>query len=136
MLSSLLAKAVEERKVLAFDYDDKPRLVEPHAIGTNAKGQLVLRAFQVTGDSATNATAWKLFTVDKMVNCIVAALTSQAPRPGYKAGDRAMANIIQELPEVTEAEGKFQAGFGRLVTDWFDSRTEALDAFRTMKLAA
>lgn len=99
MLSSQLAKAVEERKVLAFDYDDKPRLVEPHAVGVNAKGQLVLRAFQVTGDSATSSTAWKLFTVDKMINTIVAGLTSQAPRPGYKAGDRAMAKIIAQLPE-------------------------------------
>jgi predicted DNA-binding transcriptional regulator YafY len=91
--------AVKDRKVLAFDYDGKPRLVEPHAVGTNKKGDSVLRGFQVTGDSATNSTAWKLFTLEKIENLSVVALTSQAPRPGYKAGDKAMVTILAELPE-------------------------------------
>lgn len=99
MSKDLLSAAVNDRQILAFDYDGKPRLVEPHALGLNKKDQLVLRAFQVTGDSATASQAWKLFTVDKMENLSSVALASQAPRPGYKAGDRAMSTILAELPE-------------------------------------
>jgi hypothetical protein len=101
MLLSLLKTAVEDRKLLFFDYDGQPRLVEPHAFGTNKKGQLILRGFQVLGGSATTATGWKLFTLEKATNLIVTGElgTSQAPRPGYKAGDKAMVEIFAQLPE-------------------------------------
>lgn len=98
-MSSILIDAVSDRKVVAFDYDDKPRLVEPHAVGLNKKGALVMRGFQVTGDSATSSFAWKLFTVDKIQNLAVLDLASQAPRLGYKANDTAMTEIRAQLPE-------------------------------------
>lgn len=99
MLLDLLKSAVADRKVLAFDYDGEPRLVEPHALGLNKKQQLVLRGFQVTGGSATNSFAWKLFTLEKAENLQVLDLASQAPRPGFKAGDKGMVEIFAELPE-------------------------------------
>lgn len=94
-----LTSAVEDRKVLAFEYDDQPRLVEPHAIGLNKKQQLVMRGYQVTGGSATASEGWKLFTLDKVDHFHTLDLTSHAPRAGYKAGDKGMVQILAELPE-------------------------------------
>lgn len=99
MFVDQLKIAVDTRKHLAFDYDGQPRIVEPHALGLNKKGEIVLRAFQVAGGSATDPVAWKLFNLTKAGNLTVVDQTSQAPRPGYKPGDRAMAIIITELPE-------------------------------------
>jgi hypothetical protein len=99
VLIDLLKTAVSDRKVLAFEYDGLPRLVEPHAVGLNKKGQLILRAFQITGGSASGSIAWKLFTLEKATNLQLVDLTSHAPRSGYKAGDKAMTQILAELPE-------------------------------------
>lgn len=95
MLTQMLMDAVEGRKVLAFDYDGKPRIVEPHAIGINAKGVLQMRVFQTNAEPP----AWKMFTVEKIEVVAVTDQPSAAPRPGYKAGDRAMVNILAQLPE-------------------------------------
>lgn len=95
MLPETLAKATADRQVIAFDYDDKPRVLEPHAVGINAKGALQVRGFQTNAEPPT----WKLFTVEKITNLTVTDLPSLAPRPGYKAGDRAMVNILAQLPE-------------------------------------
>lgn len=103
MLSSLLAQAVAERKLLAFSYDGLNRLVEPHAVGLNKSGLMVMRAWQLAGESATVVAGWKLFTLEKATNMSVVDLPSQAPRPGYKAGDKGIATIVAELPELAEA---------------------------------
>lgn len=101
MLIDLLKTAVENRQLLAFTYDGLPRLVEPHAVGTNRKGQMVMRAWQLAGESATVVAGWKLFTLEKATNLQLVALPSSAPRSGYKTGDKAMLAILAELPEPT-----------------------------------
>jgi predicted DNA-binding transcriptional regulator YafY len=99
MYLQLIKDAVPNRKVLAFEYDGKARLVEPHAVGNNKKGEAVLRGFQFTGDSATSASAWKLFTISKIDALTVLDMISHAPRPGYKADDKAMTEIFAQLKE-------------------------------------
>lgn len=99
MLSETLSAAINGRKLLKFQYDDLDRLVEPHAVGLNKTGSLMLRGYQVTGESATDPRAWKLFTVEKIVNLEVMDFTFAGPRDGYRAGDRAMTTILAELPE-------------------------------------
>jgi hypothetical protein len=100
MLINLLRVALERRDLLQFNYDDKSRTVEPHALGLNKKGELVMRAFQVGGQSATSDTGWKLFTLEKATDLVVVMDgESRAPRPGYKKGDKAMVTILAELDE-------------------------------------
>lgn len=96
MIINLLRGALDARHLLQFDYDEKPRLVEPHALGLNKKGELLLRAFQVNCEPP----AWKLFVLER-ANMITIRndVESQAPRPGYKAGDKAMIDIFAQLPE-------------------------------------
>ena len=92
-----LVAAVKGRNIIAFEYDGKPRSVEPHAVGITPKGIAVMRAFQSGGDSATSVRSWKLFTVDKIVDLITSDATFSEPRPGYVTGDRAMQSVLAEL---------------------------------------
>jgi hypothetical protein len=90
-----LVDAINNRQVLACIYDGKPRTIEPHAYGRSAKdGTFMLRCFQTNDPDRP----WKLFHVAKMVDIAIAKTPSAAPRPGYKAGDKHMAEILAELP--------------------------------------
>mgnify|MGYP001080585643 CR=1 FL=1 len=102
MLQNILVNAVKNRSLVAFAYDDKPRVVEPHAVGINKAGNLVVRGYQVGGESATTRSSWKLFTVDKMEGLMPIDGDSQAPREGYRMGDAVMVTILAQL-ETAEA---------------------------------
>lgn len=87
--------AIENRSILAFDYEGTLRFVEPHCVGRGTKGFL-LRGFQTGGESDSINFGWKLFSFDKMSNVRLAP-----PRKGYKQGDRAMTEgIVAELSDV------------------------------------
>lgn len=98
MTRELLISAVKTRNTITFIYDGKPRLVEPHAVGINHKGELVMRGYQVEGESATSPRAWKLLMVDKMVDLKPTVDTFPQARDGYKTGDKAMRDVLAELP--------------------------------------
>lgn len=89
----LLKQALEDRKVVSFVYNDKPRLVEPHAVGYSIKdGALVMRGYQLDE-------GWKLFKVEQMQGLrLKDDWATPSARPGYKAGDQYMRDIIAELP--------------------------------------
>lgn len=93
----MLTEAIANRSVIAFEYEDSTRVVEPHCLGRGAKQQLLLRAWQTGGESDTINIGWKLFTVEKMQNIRIAP-----PRPKYNAEDGAMrGGIIAALqPEI------------------------------------
>lgn len=90
--------AIQEKRRVRLFYDPGERLVEPHAYGYSSKGDLLLRAFQVEGASASNEPHdWKLFRLDRMGSSGPDG-TFDGPRPGYKRGDSAMkGGIIAEL---------------------------------------
>lgn len=93
----VVANALKDKRCLSFLYDGETRLVEPHALGRNSAGDLILRGFQIAGGSGTASLGWKLFKLDKAEELAVSDFTSIAPRPGYKPGDRAMATILVEI---------------------------------------
>lgn len=95
-----LAKtAITSRQTLYFDYDDRPRVVEVHAVGISSKGNTILRGYQVAGQSSRPLPGWALFTVDKIKNASLSLMPiSEAPRPGYVMGDKNMATIIAQVP--------------------------------------
>lgn len=103
MYQEQLLQAVNNLCVVSFVYDGKVRIVEPHAVGTNKNGELIMRAYQTDGESATNPMAWKLFTVSKIENLALCPdFKSLAPRDGYKPDDRAMVTILAQLEAVLE----------------------------------
>jgi len=90
--------AIQEKRRVRLFYPPGERLVEPHALGYSSKGDLLLRAFQVEGASASNEHhEWKLFRLDRMGSSGPDEVFT-GPRPGFKRGDSAMkGGIIAEL---------------------------------------
>lgn len=85
-------------KVLALKYHGFSRVVEAHALGMSSKGHMVLRAYQLSGDTLSdNSEGWKLFSVSSIDNARMTDEVSQAPRPGYQPGDKGMVKIIQQV---------------------------------------
>jgi hypothetical protein len=97
-MSDLINSAIAERRVLRIFYDPGVRFVEPHAHGLSQDGNGLLRAFQVSGASASGEqTHWKLFRTDKIEAIKATDSTFDEPRPGYRRGDSAMATIYAQL---------------------------------------
>ena len=89
--------AIADRTVIAFTYDDLPRVACPAAYGNHVNtGTLSLRAFQTGGSSSRGALpAWRLFTIDKMQDVEVQDKTFADPPPGYEPNDKHLDIICQ-----------------------------------------
>ena len=98
-MTALFEDAINQLKRLSVDYPPGNRVIEPHALGYTKDGNLVCRAYQVSGASASGEHAnWKLFRMDRMGAAAVGGGDFSGPRDGYKRGDRAMqGGIIAEL---------------------------------------
>jgi hypothetical protein len=94
-----LHKAAKSRYLVAFLYDDLPRVVEVHTLGTLRTGKRAMRGYQVSGDSSKHdVPSWKLFHTDKVKDLSVYRTKSQEiPRPLYTKGDSAFMNITFEV---------------------------------------
>src|SRR5215510_620770 len=90
-MQSVLITAIEGRRLVSLWYDPGLRVVEPHALGYGSDGQLLLRAFQIEGASASNQSFnWKLFRLDRMRDASFNGRSFPAPRPDYKRDDSVM----------------------------------------------
>lgn len=86
-----LIQAINERRVIALDYDPGARIIEPHAYGESKEGNGLLRAFQTSGASASGEHIhWKLFRVDRIRSFKLLDENFPGPRPEYREGDKAM----------------------------------------------
>jgi hypothetical protein len=98
MLIETACQALREGKVLELRYDGYSRCVEAHACGYTKQGHAVLRAWQVSGGSASGERqGWKLMRLDEASGAQISSEPSQAPRKGFKTGDPAMARIVCEV---------------------------------------
>ena len=94
MLPILIA-AIKGRRLVSIWYDPGVRVVEPHALGYGSDGQVLLRAFQVTGASASGQPVhWKLFRLDQIRDAKLNGASFRRPRPEYLRDDRAMTRGI------------------------------------------
>ncbi len=92
---SIICEAIRERRLLQFYYDGGIRVVEPYAYGYGRKGDLKLRAYQVSGYSSSGQTeGWKLFNADKIIGIKILEEHFDI-RPEYNPyGDSHIPNII------------------------------------------
>ena len=95
----LVKNAIEGRRNLILHYDPGARSIEPHAVGYSSSGEILLRAYQTSGASASGEHAnWKLFRLDRAISVDDGGAVFDGPRPEYRRGDRAMrGGIIAQL---------------------------------------
>ncbi|SDT28530.1 hypothetical protein [Bradyrhizobium canariense] len=94
-MRELLEAAINECKLVNIWYEPGTRSIECHALGYGSAGQILLRAFQIDGASASNEHVnWKLFRLDRMRDVELTIFEFDGPRPEYKLNDRAMTRGI------------------------------------------
>lgn len=98
MLADIVA-AIQQQRTLTINYAPGLREIEPHAVGYGSGGQILLRAFQTSGVSASGKPVnWKLFRVGRLGGAPQAGGHFVGPRPGYRRGDSAMTGgVIAQL---------------------------------------
>lgn len=98
MHRNLPCGALRDGKRLELRYDRFFRVVEVHAVGETSAGHDIMRVYQVRGGSESNErVGWKLFRLDEALSAHVIDEKSEAPRRGYKRGDKAMSRIYCQL---------------------------------------
>lgn len=95
----LAQEALRRGCVLSLKYNGEFRRVEVHAVGVSKAGNQVMRAYEVDdeGASISHTVGFKLMTLAKAEEVTITTGVSQAPRPGYKEGDKDMIELIAEL---------------------------------------
>ena len=79
----LLLKAINEKKLIAFQYHGKNRLAEPHDYGIQRGAQRLL-SYQLAGESTTGGLPdWRLVDVADMTNLAITdkKFTGNRPAP-------------------------------------------------------
>lgn len=95
MLSNTPCDTIAQRKCLELRYNGLRRLVEIHAVGYTSDGNAIMRVWQVSGGSNSGEVpGWKLLRLDEVSGMAITDTASQAPRAGYKRGDRHMLRIV------------------------------------------
>ena len=93
-----ICKAIQEMKLLTFNYNGYERTVEPHAHGISTAGNECLRCYQVAGGSSSGTMpGWKMMTTDSITGVSLSQDRFSSPRDGYKKGDKGMSTIFCEL---------------------------------------
>lgn len=79
---------------LELRYDGFSRIVEVHAVGTTSDGNGIMSVWQVRGGSESGERqGWKNMRLDETFSAHVIDEKSEAPRHGYKRGNKAIAFI-------------------------------------------
>ena len=94
MLTEVICGAIKSRTMVIFGYKDSVRTVEPHLLGQNKKGHLILSAWQIAGGSGQS---WRAFEISRMQNVAVLDDAFEQPRPGYNSNDSTMVRILCRL---------------------------------------
>ncbi len=90
--------AINSYKLLEFYYNGYCRVVEPFTFGISTKGNDVLSAFQVRGESESdNRPMWRLFDLEKIENIQILDEKFSGYREGYRKGDSRMNRIYCEI---------------------------------------
>ena len=95
---SEICNAIENMNLIEFYYDGFHRIVEPHTLGVNTRGNEVLSAYQIRrGSRRNNVPDWELFKIEKIESFQVLDENFSKTRPEYTTGDSRMVEIYCEL---------------------------------------
>ncbi len=94
MVEEMLKQAVLGKHRVQFTYEGRTKVVEPHLVGHNMRGHLLLNAWFVRGDPKYNEEGWQDYMLVGMSNLIILPECFDKPRFGYNPmDDRKYANI-------------------------------------------
>jgi hypothetical protein len=79
-IDQLLRDAIEQKRLIAFSYKDKSRIVEPHDYGVH-KGSIKLFGYQVAGMSSEPLPNWRWVLVDSISELTLLNRTFPGRRP-------------------------------------------------------
>lgn len=96
-MNDLICQAINEKRLLKFDYHGKTRIVEPHTFGVNKASNDILSAYQVGGQSDSGVQNWKLFLLDNVLNITILDDIFDGPESGYVRDDKRMARLYCQL---------------------------------------
>jgi len=71
MVLKKLKAAIKSNKIVAFEYNGLPRVVEPHLIGITEGGKYVLKAFETWTFDSSNRPTWKFFSLSKVKDLVI-----------------------------------------------------------------
>jgi hypothetical protein len=96
---NVIVNAIRTKSLIKINYFPGERVVEPHAIGRSKDGNILFRAYQRSGASASGEHAcWKLFRIDRAGHIQEMWEEFAGPRPQYNPNDSAMkGGIIARL---------------------------------------
>ena len=107
-IKSILCKAIQQKKLVKFFYDDKYsdisdwRVVEPHLVGDHkSTGNTTLVAWflPTTSQSASgHSEEWGNYLIDRIRNLEIFDKTFQKTRPLYNPNDKRMKTIYCNVP--------------------------------------
>ena len=96
-MRSEIIDAIGDKKIITFTYSGKHREVEPHCLGENASGNIILRGYQIDGGSISREPeGWKLFKVEGISSLEILDADFDV-RKDYKRNDSAMSKIISQI---------------------------------------
>jgi len=90
MIEGQLARAIRTRRLVRFHYGVEDRLVEPHALGHDKSSNLILSAWQLSGE----ASSWRSFQVEKMSAVAPSDQRFANARQGYNRAHPGLMRVI------------------------------------------
>lgn len=97
-MNPLIARAIEERRLLMFAYGDLVRVVEPHVYGVNTAGHEALSAWMRPGLSRSAPQGgWRMFRADELRDVQLLDERFDAAREGYNPDDPHFVRVHRRL---------------------------------------
>ena len=93
MSQSVICGAIQSKRVLRFSYRGQPRSVEPHILGHDREGDLILNGWQQSGSRPD----WRNFHVAKISGLTTTETTFQGARAGYRRDDDSFHRVLCQL---------------------------------------
>lgn len=84
--------AIASRTILALVYHDEQRECEPHILGLNAEGDMLLNGWQTSGRPG-----WRNFLLSKVTGVDLTDKHFWRARPDYRQDDARFAEVICQL---------------------------------------
>ena len=98
MHTAAIIEAIRLHQILRFSYQGITRLVEPHLLADDQKGQVTLSAWQIDGGSDRDPGGWKQYQVTEIQGMTVTNRTFSRTRAGYQSdGGAVFTNIRAHL---------------------------------------